>query len=260
MDWKRLAKKNLIPFYNTKDLISKIQDNGFIDGVKQKMKEDFIEDMPIIGNIYDYAKAEGKYIGKYEGYVKASNDYENKFIKQANEFLNQIKDIKNQRDEYEQLLNDYDKYIDEMMHKDNLSKEEKADMNEMIITERKLRGLVTKEISYSNNTTPNLLDYDERGFIKNTAKHKNGTKYDDKGFDKFGYDKKGYNKEGLDKYGTTRNIVPSITKYDEGGFIKNTARHKNGTKFDDQGFDKFGYDKNGFDKNGFDKCGHPRKL
>lgn len=37
--------------------------------------------------------------------------------------------------------------------------------------------------------------------------------------------------------------------------MKTSARHKNGTIYDDEGFDKFGYD-----KNGLDKCGHPRKL
>lgn len=110
------------------------------------------------------------------------------------------------------------------------------------------------------NTKSNLNQYDERGFMKTSARHKNGTIYDDDGYNKFGYDKDGYNRKGLDKFGEPKNIVFTLPKHDERGFIKNTAKHKNGTKYDDEGFDKFGYDKNGYDKNGLDKCGHPKKL
>lgn len=111
-----------------------------------------------------------------------------------------------------------------------------------------------------NKTKSNWQDCDERGFIKNTARHKNGTIYDDEGYNKFGYDKDGYDRKGLDKVGKSKKIISTLQKYDERGFIKNTAKHKNGTKHDDEGFDKFGYDKNGYDKNGLDKFGHPIKI
>ena len=202
MGFKRFLKKSFIPGYRLKNVVENVVTFGVVDGLKEEFKETYLEDMPGTSHIYNA----GKYEGKKEGYVKASNEYENKFIKQANEFLNQTKDITNQRDEYEQLLDDYGKYIDEMMQKDNLSEKEKDNMNQMMITERKLRGLSTKEVNHSNNTTPNLLDYDERGFIKNTAKNKNGTKYDNEGFDKFGYDKNGFDKNGIDKCGHPRKI------------------------------------------------------
>lgn len=206
MDWKRFAKKNLIPFYNTKDLVSKIKDNGFADGVKIKLKEDFIEDMPLVGNVYDYAKAEGRRMGKYEGYNQASYEYEKKLIKQAEEFLKQANVLRSDKARYEKLIDDYERYIDEMMQKDNLSNQEKDYMNQIMIMERKLIELNTEESSYSDNATSNLIELDERGFIKNTARHKNGTKYDDDGYDKFGYDKNGYNKDGLDKLGHPRKL------------------------------------------------------
>lgn len=84
-----------------------------------------------------------------------------------------------------------------------------------------------------------IIEYNERGFIKNTTRHKNGTKYDDDGFDKYGYDK--------DRYGMNN--------------FKLDGYHKNGTKFNNDGFDKYGYDidgynKEAFDKNGYNKEGH----
>lgn len=113
---------------------------------------------------------------------------------------------------------------------------------------------------YSLKDTNDLLEYDERGFIKNTARHMNGTKYDDEGYDKFSYNKNGYDKNGLDKFGKPQKIQSTSVKYDERGFIKNTGKHKNGTRYDDEGYDKFGYDKNGYNKNGLDKFGYPREL
>ena len=62
-----------------------------------------------------------------------------------------------------------------------------------------------KSTKESKNINENL--YNERGFYKNTARHRNGTKYDDFGFDKFGYDENGYDKNGIDKYGYNKQGV-----------------------------------------------------
>lgn len=117
MDWKRFAKKQLIPFYNTKDLITKIQDNGFVDGIKKKLKEDYIEDMPIVGNIYDLGKTEGRHDGKKEGYAEASKTYVEKLLSQAEEFLKQSESFLRSKEEKDMLLDEYEKYISELESK-----------------------------------------------------------------------------------------------------------------------------------------------
>lgn len=68
---------------------------------------------------------------------------------------------------------------------------------------------IIKELIESTKESKNINEnlYNERWFYKNTAKHKNGTKYDDFGFDKFGYDKYGYDINGIDKYGYNRQGV-----------------------------------------------------
>ncbi|MFE9080920.1 hypothetical protein [Bacillus mobilis] len=86
MGFKRFMKKNLIPFYNTRDMIDKVQTYGFVDGIKEKMREDFLEDTPISSHIYNA----GKHEGKKDGYKKASIEYEKKLLAQANAFLNQM--------------------------------------------------------------------------------------------------------------------------------------------------------------------------
>ena len=91
--------------------------------------------------------------------------------------------------------------------------------------------VINKECKHNNMSktaglqSKKLYDkkYDERGFILNTARHRNGTKYDDFGYDKYGYDKYGYDKNGF----------------------KMSGIHRNGTKFDEYGCDRYGYDKYG---------------
>ena len=52
----------------------------------------------------------------------------------------------------------------------------------------------------------------------------------------------------LNTIGKRFNFSVDENLYNERGFYKNTARHRNGTKYDDFGFDKFGYDENGYDR------------
>lgn len=91
--------------------------------------------------------------------------------------------------------------------------------------------------------------YDERGFkiVKDFRGrmiiHKNGTKYDDDGFDYYGFDKDGYDVRGFKK-----------VRYHSRLFI-----HKNGTRYDDDGFDYSGFNKEGYDKEGYNKSGFNEK-
>lgn len=170
-------------------------------------------------------------------------------------------------------------------NKDNLNEADhnmektEFDINKNMNVEKGEHQAVTNKIIYINDTIYikgtlllenceircgnkmiSIIEYDERGFIKNTAKHKNGTRYDDDGFDKYGYDKYGNKKDSLNaennKY--MKSKKPDLSKYDERGFIKYTTKHKNGTKYDDNGFDKYGYDKCGYDINGFNRDGYYR--
>lgn len=84
---------------------------------------------------------DGKHIGKKEGYVQASYEYEKKLLEQAEEFLNQKKDFYSQSEEYENLLDQYERYIDEITVENNLSEQEKDYMNKIMIMERKLKKL-----------------------------------------------------------------------------------------------------------------------
>lgn len=136
MGFKRFLKKALIPGYYEFDIIQKVRENGVLDGIKEKMKEDYLEDTPVVSHIYNA----GKYEGKKEGYAKASYVYEEKLLKQAEEFLNQKNEFANQKQEYEKLINEYERYIEEMSAKDSLSYEEKEYLNKIMIIERKLKN------------------------------------------------------------------------------------------------------------------------
>ncbi|PFM38952.1 hypothetical protein [Bacillus cereus] len=138
MGFKRFMKKNLIPFYNTRDMIDKVQTYGFVDGIKEKMREDFLEDTPISSHIYNA----GKHEGKKDGYKKASIEYEKKLLAQANAFLNQKEIFESQKQEYEQLLQEYENYIEEMNAKEHLTNEEQDNLLQIISMERKLTKLV----------------------------------------------------------------------------------------------------------------------
>ena len=105
-----------------------------------------------------------------------------------------------------------------------------------------------------------LFQYDDRGFaVKsyNTGHiHKNGTEYDDEGYDYYGFDENGYDKEGYDIDGfNVDKIHRNGTEYDDLGFNKEGYK-KDG--YDIRGYNKEGYNKEGFDRHGFDREGFNR--
>lgn len=140
----------------------------------------------------------------------------------------------------------------------------------------------------------NSLGYDKSGYNRSgyNLEGLNRDGYRINGYDAFGYDRSGYNSEGYDKQGFDKNGYNSkwfdrngFTKegynslgfdkdgydkdgYDKNGFNKTTGLHKNGNKYDYQGYDvnwynnsgynrdwfnKLGYNKSWFDKNGLDR-------
>ena len=99
----------------------------------------------------------------------------------------------------------------------------------------KVKEIYNKQGFNANGIHKNGSRYDEDGFdtkgFNVSGIHKNGSRYDDYGFDVKGYDKSGFNKN--QKY-----------KYDVGGFDKDGI-HKNGGIYDLDGYDKNGYDVHG---------------
>jgi hypothetical protein len=90
---------------------------------------------------------------------------------------------------------------------------------------------LNKKNRYSKYSKYNVNGFDKSGI------HKNGTLYDDRGYNRFKRDKNGYNELGFNH----KNI------------------HRNGTKYDDLGYDIDGYNKSGYDENGECKycCNNP---
>lgn len=127
--------------------------------------------------------------------------------------------------------------------------------------------------------------YNRDGF--NGEIHRNGTEFDDDGYNCWGYDKNGYDKNGFKKIDLLDKNLHRIVRYehkitkgayhekgfdhnetdkwgdDKRGFRKiryyNIFYHKNGTKFDDEGYNYEGYDKDGYDQNGYNKHGFNRQ-
>ena len=97
-------------------------------------REIFFKRIPIINSIY----SSGRYDGKYEGYVKASREYEKKLLEQAETFLTQKEIFEDQKRQYEALLEEYEQYIEEMSAKASLTNEEETHLNQILLTERKL--------------------------------------------------------------------------------------------------------------------------
>lgn len=86
-----------------------------------------------------HAFNEGKHIGKKEGYVEASYEYEKKLLQQASKFLEQRESFNKENEEYRLLLNEYENYIEELEKREYLSEQEKDYLNQLLLTERKLR-------------------------------------------------------------------------------------------------------------------------
>lgn len=95
----------------------------------------------LIEALTDKVFEKGRTLGKKEGYVQASFEYEKKLIKQAEEFLKQTKIFESDKARYEQLIDEYEIYIEDMMKKSNMSNEEKDYMNQIMVIERKLKKM-----------------------------------------------------------------------------------------------------------------------
>lgn len=122
----------------TIDTIKNIVDQeSIVDGVKKTIYEDICEDNPITSHIYN----KGKYEGKKEGYVEASDEYEEKLLSQADRFLQQKQLFEFQQIEYEKLLDDFEKEIDFLQTKLNRTNEENQYLQQLLHKERKLRNL-----------------------------------------------------------------------------------------------------------------------
>ena len=141
MKVKRLLKKVLIPGYNAYDLVTKVNEDGVVGGVKKKLKEDFIEDMPVVGNLYDMAKEEGRVAGKVEGYVEASNEYEKKLLKQAEAFLKQKNKLTENIQQREVLIDEYEACIEKMENEiESLTKDQLILLNKMKAMQNRLEN------------------------------------------------------------------------------------------------------------------------
>ncbi|TWO99202.1 hypothetical protein EUA79_01225 [TM7 phylum sp. oral taxon 351] len=113
-------------------------------------------------------------------------------------------------------------------------------------------------------------EYNEFGFDRNGV-HKNGTRFDNDGYniwgrDRFGFDRNGiciYNKKEYDLSGYNQEGYNS-EGYDREGFgrdgfsingFNREGIHRNGTQFDEEGYGADGFDEDGIDREGFDREG-----
>jgi hypothetical protein len=112
---------------------------------------------------------------------------------------------------------------------------------------------------------PSGKEYDSNGWnIKDAAdlQNKNGTLYDNDGYNRGGYDMGGYDRQGLDKDGNPREQGGGNPEYDKNGWnIKDTndLQNKNGTLYDNDGYNRGGYDVDGYNRQGLDKDGNPKQ-
>lgn len=118
--------------------INMVEEHSIVKGVKKSVKEELCEDNPITSRVY---KA-GIYDGKVMGYVEASNEYEEKLLKQSDEFLKQKKVYESERDAYDKLLDEYEAEIESLSEKVNRTEIENNYLQQLILRDRKLRRLV----------------------------------------------------------------------------------------------------------------------
>lgn len=136
MSFGRFSAKNVIPGYRMVSIGKKVIDNGLVDGIKEEFIET-VKDNPVTSPVYNMGKDEGK----KEGYIQASNIYEEKFYLQAQKFIEQKQLLKKDLEEYEELLGLYEQKIDELNSKIELSNEEKKYLQDLLMMERKLLKL-----------------------------------------------------------------------------------------------------------------------
>ena len=87
MGLKRWIKHEVMPVTKYTDAIKNMIDEGsVVEGIKKSVKQNYCEDNPVTTPIYEA----GKFDGKKEGYVEASNEYEKKLLEQADLFLQKL--------------------------------------------------------------------------------------------------------------------------------------------------------------------------
>lgn len=115
-----------------------VEEGGIVEGVIRTTKEDWCEDNPITSKIYQA----GRYDGKVEGYEDASDEYENKLLKQADEFLKQEQIFENEVEAYEELLDEYETEIEAFSEKLDRTEAENEYLQQLLLRDRKLRRMV----------------------------------------------------------------------------------------------------------------------
>ena len=114
-----------------------IEEGSIKDGLRRTVRED-IEDTPIVSNIYNM----GKYEGKKQGYVDASKEYEEKLLSQAEHFINQKELLVNEVSNYEKLLDEYEVEIERLEGKLNKTESENKYLSKLLSKKRKLKQMV----------------------------------------------------------------------------------------------------------------------
>ena len=114
-----------------------IEEGSIKNGLKRTVRED-LEDTPIVSNIYNM----GKYEGKKQGYVDASKEYEEKLLSQAEHFINQKELLINEVSNYEKLLDEYEVEIERLEGKLNKTESENQYLSKLLNNERKLKQMV----------------------------------------------------------------------------------------------------------------------
>ena len=98
------------PIYLGREIIISSKEEGNVSkGVRKVFKETMVEDIPGFGSLYEM----GKLDGKKQGYVEASDKYEEKFRKQAELFMEQKGLFESQIEEYERIMDEYEIRIKE---------------------------------------------------------------------------------------------------------------------------------------------------
>ena len=114
-----------------------IEEGSIKNGLKRTVRED-LEDTPIVSNIYNM----GKYEGKKQGYVDASKEYEKKLLSQAEHFINQKELLINEVSNYEKLLDEYEVEIEKLEGKLNKTESENQYLSKLLNNERKLKQMI----------------------------------------------------------------------------------------------------------------------
>ena len=114
-----------------------IEEGSIKNGLKRTVRED-LEDTPIVSNIYNM----GKYEGKKQGYVDASKEYEEKLLSQAEHFINQKELLINEVSNYEKLLDEYEVEIERLEGKLNKTESENQYLSKLLNNERKLKQII----------------------------------------------------------------------------------------------------------------------